>query len=71
MLKHLSHVPFRYVPFLSRDAILLRSVLTKLNSVVIVRKGTVPTEQPPLVGAVPNFAGRGCCVVSATNSHGR
>jgi hypothetical protein len=31
-----------------------------------------PTERPLLVGeVVPTFAGRGCCVVSATDSHGR
>jgi hypothetical protein len=30
------------------------------------------TERPPLVGEVaPTFADRGCCVVSATDSHGR
>jgi hypothetical protein len=38
--------------------------------VALVRKRTIPTERPPLVGVVPTFAGRGCCVVSATNSHG-
>jgi hypothetical protein len=33
---------------------------------------TMPTERPPLVGAVvPTFADRGCRVVSATDSHGR
>jgi hypothetical protein len=32
----------------------------------------MPAEQPPLVGElVPTFADRGCCVVSATDSHGR
>jgi hypothetical protein len=42
------------------------------NSVALVRKGTIPTERPPLVGeVVPTFAGRGCYVVSATDSHGR
>jgi hypothetical protein len=45
---------------------------TKLNSVALVRKQTKPTERPPLVGeVVPTFADRGCCVVSATDSHGR
>jgi hypothetical protein len=45
---------------------------TKLNSMVLVRERTMPTEPPPLVGeVVPTFADRGCCVVSATDSHGR
>jgi hypothetical protein len=44
----------------------------KLNSVAIVRKRTIPTEGPPLVGDVcANFAGRACCVVSVTNSQDR
>jgi hypothetical protein len=39
--------------------------------VALVRKQTIPTEQPPLVGEVnANFAGRGCYVVSATNANG-
>jgi hypothetical protein len=46
--------------------------LKKPNSVAVVRKRTTPTERPQLVGeVVPTFAGRGCCVVSATNYHGR
>jgi hypothetical protein len=45
---------------------------TKLNSVTLVRERTMPTERLPLVGEVmPTFADRGCCVVSATDSHGR
>jgi hypothetical protein len=45
---------------------------TKLNSLALVRKRTIPTQRPPLVGEVSaNFADRGCCVVGATNSHGR
>jgi hypothetical protein len=45
---------------------------TELNSVVLVRERTMSTEQRPLVGVVvPTFADRGCCVVSATDSHGR
>jgi hypothetical protein len=44
----------------------------KLNSVAVVRKRTIPTERPPLVGEVSaNLCGYRCCVVSATNSHGR
>jgi hypothetical protein len=40
---------------------------TKLNSVASVRKRTIPTEQPPLVGEVTaNF-----CVVSEADPHGR
>jgi hypothetical protein len=39
--------------------------------VALVRKRTIPTDRPPLVGNLSaNFCGRGCCVVSATNSHG-
>jgi hypothetical protein len=45
---------------------------SKLNSVALVRKRTIPTERLAAVGeVVPNFAGRGCYVVSATDSHGR
>jgi hypothetical protein len=45
---------------------------TKLNSVALVRKRTIPTERPPLVGEVSaNFADRGCRIVSATDPHGR
>jgi hypothetical protein len=50
------------------------TVLTakKLNSVALDRERTMPTERPPLVGeVVPTFADRGCCVVSATDFHGR
>jgi hypothetical protein len=36
--------------------------------VAIVRKRTVPTERPPLVGEVSTKL-CGCCVVSATNGH--
>jgi hypothetical protein len=44
----------------------------KLNSVALVRKRTIPTERPPHVGEVSvNVADRGCCVVSATDPHGR
>jgi hypothetical protein len=44
----------------------------KLNSLALVRKRTTPTERPPLVSNVSaNFCGRGCRVVSATDSHGR
>jgi hypothetical protein len=43
----------------------------KKNSVALVRERTMPTKQPPFVGeVVPTFADRGCCVVSATDSHG-
>jgi hypothetical protein len=35
---------------------------------VLVRKQTIPTERPPLLGEVSaNFCGRGCRVVSATD----
>jgi hypothetical protein len=52
--------------------LLLLLTKTKLNSVALVRERTMPTERPPLVGeVVPTFADRGCCMVSATDSHGR
>jgi histidinol phosphatase-like PHP family hydrolase len=42
------------------------------NSVALVRKRTIPTERPPLVGEVViTFVDRGCRMVSATDSHGR
>jgi hypothetical protein len=45
---------------------------TKINSVALVRKRTIPTERPPLVEKlVPTFADRGRRVVSATDPHGR
>jgi hypothetical protein len=44
-------------------------ILVKLNSMVVVRKRTIPTERPAKL--VPTFVDRGCFVVSATNSHGR
>jgi hypothetical protein len=40
-------------------------IKTKLNSVVLVRKRTIPTERPA------TLADRGCRVVSATDPHGR
>jgi hypothetical protein len=44
----------------------------KLNSVALIRERTMLIERPPLVGeVVPAFADRWCCVVSATDSHGR
>jgi hypothetical protein len=40
------------------------------NTVALVRKRTIPTEQPPLVGEVSvNFVGRGCRMVSATDPY--
>jgi hypothetical protein len=59
---------------LTQKTKILRSLpqVTKLNSVALVRKRTIPTERPQLVGeVVPTFADRRCRVVSATNSHGR
>jgi hypothetical protein len=42
------------------------------NSVVLVRKRTIPTERPQPAGEVSaNLADRGCCVVSTTDPHGR
>jgi hypothetical protein len=44
----------------------------KKNSVAVVRKRTIrPSDRRLSAKLVPTFAGRGCCVVSATNSHGR
>jgi hypothetical protein len=46
--------------------------LKKLNSMVWVRKRTIPTERPPLVGEViANFADRGCHMVSMTDPYSR
>jgi hypothetical protein len=40
--------------------------------VVVVRKRTIPTERPPLVGEVSvNSADRGCHVLSMTDPYGR
>jgi hypothetical protein len=42
------------------------------KSVALVRERTILNELPPLVGEVSNnFADRGCCVVSTTDSYGR
>jgi hypothetical protein len=42
------------------------------HSVALVRKQIIPTERPPLVGEVgAKFADRECCVVRATDPHGR
>jgi hypothetical protein len=39
---------------------------------VLIRKRTIQTERPPLVGEVSGtFADRGCRVVRAMNPHGR
>jgi hypothetical protein len=47
-------------------------VLKQTNSVVFVRKRTIPTERPPHPGEVSaTFTDRECRVVSATNPHGR
>jgi hypothetical protein len=46
--------------------------LTTTNSVALVSKRTMPSEQPPLVvELVPTFADRECRVVNATDPHGR
>jgi hypothetical protein len=43
----------------------------QMDSVAWVRKRTIPTERPPLVGEVSaKFADRGCCVVSVTDPDG-
>jgi hypothetical protein len=41
------------------------------NSVALVRKRSIPTERPPLVGKlVPTLTDRGCRVVCATDPYG-
>jgi hypothetical protein len=46
--------------------------LLKLNSVALIRKRTIPAERRLLSAKlVPDFADRGCRVVSATDPHGR
>jgi hypothetical protein len=47
----------------------LPNAYLKLNSVVLVRKRTIPTERPQPAGEVS--ADGGCRVVSATDPHGR
>jgi hypothetical protein len=42
--------------------------LKKKNSVALVRKQTIPTEQPPLISEI-TFADRGRRVVNATDPH--
>jgi hypothetical protein len=51
-----------------QNAFLISITTTNYYSVSVVRKRNLPTERLPLVGEV---AGKGCCVVRATNSHGR
>jgi hypothetical protein len=49
---------YSYLGYLERVLVCYRETLkyiinvTKLNSVALVRKGTIQTEQPPLVGEV-------------------
>jgi hypothetical protein len=55
---------WRIIKIFRRDIL---EALNVKNSVALVRKRTIPTEQPPLVGEVSdNF-----CVVSATSPYGR
>jgi hypothetical protein len=39
-------------PFMHNNAEINNYLVTKLNSVAVVRKQTIPTERPPLVGEV-------------------
>jgi hypothetical protein len=49
-----------------------RTLLPKLNSVVLVRERTIPIERPSLAGEVSaNFVDRGCHVVSVTDPYCR
>jgi hypothetical protein len=43
----------------------------KLNSVVLVRKRTIPSDRRLAAKLVSTFAGRGCRVVGSTDPHGR
>jgi hypothetical protein len=45
--------------------------VTKLNSVVLVRKRTILSDRRMSAKLVPTFADRRCRVVSATDPHGR
>jgi hypothetical protein len=47
--------------------------LYSLNSMILVRERTIPTERTPLVGEVIAnfFADRGCHVVSVTDPYDR
>jgi hypothetical protein len=66
-LWHLLVRNYRLLPFW-RSCIILN---LKLNSVVLVRERTIPTERPLLVEkSVTTFADRGCRVVSATDPRG-
>jgi hypothetical protein len=49
----------------------MTTLISKLNSVALVRERTIPTERSLLVGEViDNFCDRECYVVSATNPYG-
>jgi hypothetical protein len=63
----------RWVSKSGHDRLLQNSIkLIICNSVALVRKRTIPTERPPLVGQVSvKFADRECRVVSTTDPHGR
>jgi hypothetical protein len=46
--------------------------MSQKNSVILVRKRTLPTERPPYIGEViiNFFADRGCHVFNSTDPHG-
>jgi CBS-domain-containing membrane protein len=46
-------------------------ILLLTYTIALVRKQTIPTERPPLVGVVPTSADRGCHMVSVTDPYGR
>jgi hypothetical protein len=53
------------------NRVLYQKVVQVLNSMVWVRKWTIPTKGPPLVGEVSaNFGDRGCQVVSMVDPYG-
>jgi hypothetical protein len=50
----------------------LETKIEEINSLALVRKRTIPTDTPSLVGEVSaKSAGRGYRVVSATDPHSR
>jgi hypothetical protein len=51
-LKHVCYKNFITALISSQRSMCIPNIFTKLNSVAVVRKRTIPTEQPPLVGEV-------------------
>jgi hypothetical protein len=49
-----------YIPRRQRHDIWTDAAMSQKNSAVLVRKRTIPTGRPPLVGVVSTLADRGC-----------